>query len=92
MAGHRQGTGRPTQRRSRAARARAALAERMAAASSPIDKVHAAAEFARSALTVGMRVDPAGTEHSAAQLVHNLIGVADRILADSARTDGKEAV
>ena len=48
MAGHRRGTGRPTRAERRAASRRRLLTDRLARAQSPVERLAAAADYARS--------------------------------------------
>ena len=48
MAGHRRGTGRPTRAERRAASRRRLLTDRLARAQSPVERMTAAADYARS--------------------------------------------
>ena len=50
MAGHRRGTGRPTRAERRAASRRRLLTDRLARAQSPVERLAAAADYARSVL------------------------------------------
>lgn len=50
MAGHRRGTGRPTRAERRAASRRRLLTDRLARAQSPVERMTAAADYARSVL------------------------------------------
>lgn len=50
MAGHRRGTGRPTRAERRAASRRRLLTDRLARAQSPVERLAAAHDFARSVL------------------------------------------
>lgn len=50
MAGQRRGTGRPTRAERRAASRRRLLTDRMARAQSPVERLAAAADYARSVL------------------------------------------
>ena len=82
MAGRRRGTGRPTQAARRWVRRRALLAERLAAASSPANRVAAAADFFRAVLG---DVSPARAEQAATEVVRVLTEMGDRLQAEEVR-------
>ncbi|KWX10260.1 hypothetical protein TR74_04660, partial [Carbonactinospora thermoautotrophica] len=75
----------PTQAQRRAERRRARLAERMAAASTPQDRIAAAAEHLRGVV----KTAPAHVaERAAAQAVQVLCGLAEELLAATTRRRG----
>lgn len=76
MAGHRRGTGKPTQRQAGADRRRQALTAAMAQASGPVERLSIAAEYLRGAL----RRNPAPEAlNEAENLAQQLIAAGHRI-------------
>lgn len=74
MAGHRRGTGRGTRAERRAASRRRLLTDRLARAQSPVERLAAAADFARSVLA---DLPPADAGPLADELVAVLIQAAE---------------
>ncbi|KWX04623.1 hypothetical protein TH66_00230 [Carbonactinospora thermoautotrophica] len=86
MAGYRikRGAG-PTRAQLRAERRRARLAERMAAARTPSERIAAAAEHLRGVVTT---VSAPAAERAADQAVQVLCGLAEELLAATTRRRG----
>lgn len=80
MAGHRRRRGLPLQAQTRAAKRRLSLAQRLAEATSPQDRVAAAADFLRAALKHG---SPADAARVAVLVVPQLIQAAESLLKPS---------
>lgn len=74
MAGRRRGTGRPLRAWLRVDRRRRQLAARLGRACGPVERVTAAAEYARAVL---VRLPPAAADQVADQLVEVLTEVVD---------------
>lgn len=81
MAGHRRGTGQPTQAQARAKRRRKFLADRLGRARSPVEQVTAAAEYARAALSALSHMDPNAAEIVARELVEVLVAHVDQAMS-----------
>ena len=78
MAGRRRGTGRKPLVVASTERRRNTLTVRLANARTPVEKVAAASEYARSALTQLTGRDPAAAEQLAAELVRQLTAAGDQ--------------
>lgn len=78
MAGHRQRTGRPKQRRTRADNWRARLDERLALARTPVEQVTGAFEFVRAVMS---NVPAELAAPAADRLARDLIATAEDLIA-----------
>ena len=79
MAGHRRGTGRPTRAQARRSRRRARLVSRLGRARSPVERVTAAAEYARGALR---DMESFTAESVARELVEHLVATVDQAVTN----------